>query len=135
MLKISKRMSPKPMISLRMLSWKVVWNCIQGGKFISQLWEFSKDSSRGIKTHIKRKHTNEVETFPFECELCGCKLENKIELKYHMVTHLFQSVNFQCGECDYWSVKEMTIAVHVGKNIVKMCCVGCLSLWLVTRKT
>ena len=68
----------------------------EGEKFICKLCEFSTDSSRGSKTHIKRKHTKEVETFPFECKLCGCELENKIELKNHMVTHSFQSVNFQC---------------------------------------
>ena len=77
---ISKRMSTKPMMLLR----KVVQNCIQiGEKFICKLCEFSTDSSRGLKTHIKRKHTKEVEIFLFECELCGCKLENKIEIKKH----------------------------------------------------
>ena len=39
-------------------------------KFICKFCEFSTDSSRGLKTHIKRKHTKEVETFPFAFELC-----------------------------------------------------------------
>ena len=57
-----------------------------------------------------------METFPIECELCGCEIENKIKLKNHMVTHLFWSVNFQCEECDYCGDNEMTTAVHVGKK-------------------
>ena len=50
----------------------------EGGKFICKLYEFSTDSSRALETHIKRKHTKEVETFLFVCELFGCKIENKI---------------------------------------------------------
>ena len=61
----------------------------EGEKFICKLCEFSTDCSRGLKTHIKRKHTKEVETFPFECELCGCEIKNKIELKKHMVTNKY----------------------------------------------
>ena len=81
-------MSTKPMITVRMLLRKVVQNCIQmGEKFICKLCEFSTDSSRGLKTHIKTKHTKEVETFPIECEMCGCELENKIELKYLYLTN------------------------------------------------
>ena len=33
-----------------------------------------------------------------------------------MVTHLFWSVNFQFEECDCCCDKEMTTAVHVGKE-------------------
>ena len=57
---------------------------------------------------MKRKHTKEVETFPFECELRGDKVDNNIELKNHMVTHSFRSVKFQCEECDYCGGNEMT---------------------------
>ena len=84
--------------------------------FTCKQCEFSTASSRGLKTHMKRKHTKEVETFPFDCELCGDKVDNKIELKNHMVTHSFRSVKFQCEECDYCGENEMTMAVHVGKH-------------------
>ena len=65
----------------------------EGKTFICKLCEFSTDSSSGLITHIKRKHSKEMQTCPFEFELCDCKLENKIELKNHMVTHSFRSVN------------------------------------------
>ena len=87
----------------------------KGKQFVCNQCEYSTDSSRGLKTHVKRKHEKEAQTFPFKCELCDYEIEDKFELKNHLVKHSFRRVNFQCEECDYCGDNETTMAVHVGK--------------------
>ena len=79
--------------------------------------DFKSDSSKGLKTHIKRKHKYEdVESFPVVCEFCDYEIKDKKGLKKHSITHSYKNVNFQCEECDFLGENEHSMVVHIGKK-------------------
>ena len=49
--------------------------------------KITTDSYRGLKTHIRRKHKPEPESFPANCSLCDCELEGKSDIKTHILKH------------------------------------------------
>ena len=85
--------------------------------FTCDHFDYTTDSSRGLKTHAKRKHTQtELEKFPQQCDLCDCEIENIKDMKTHMKSHSYKQITYQCEECDYCGKNKMTIEVHLEKN-------------------
>ena len=80
-----------------------------------ELCEFTTTSIKGLKTHVKRKHTSK---FPVQCELCDDELKNKRILKNHMISHTYKSENFvlKCEECDFVGKNDWTMQIHHGKT-------------------
>lgn len=37
-------------------------------------------------------------------------------MKTHMKSHSYKQITYQCEECDYCGINEMTMEVHIGKN-------------------
>ena len=78
--------------------------------------EFTTTSKQGLKTHVKRKHTEIIsEKYPKTCELCDAKVNDMKELKLHMKTHSYKESNFQCEDCDFCGPNEYTMEVHTGR--------------------
>ena len=78
--------------------------------------DFTSKSEQGLKTHMKRKHTNfSAEKYPKNCDLCESVLENESELKSHMKVHSYSEMKFKCEDCDFWGENELTMEVHTGK--------------------
>ena len=86
-------------------------------KFNCEQCEFTTTSKQGLKTHIKRKHTEiTAEKYPAICELCDVKVNDEKELKLHMKTHSYRESNFQCEDCDFCGPNEFTMEVHAGRK-------------------
>ena len=77
--------------------------------------EFTTTSNKGLKTHVKRKHTIK---FPVKCELCDDEFKNKRTLKNHMISHTYKSYNseLKCEECDFVGKNDWTMQIHHGKT-------------------
>ena len=86
------------------------------------LCEFSTTSKKGMKTHIKRKHSvANKDQVPVSCQLCDVVLESKREMKAHKKCHTYISQNeeeteFKCAECDFIGQCEWTMQIHFSKN-------------------
>ena len=79
--------------------------------------DFTTLTKQGMKTHEKRKHTRTSKQirFPRSCELCDKKIRKSIELKQHIKTHSYNSVDYKCVECDFMGSNDTTMEVHMGK--------------------
>ena len=79
--------------------------------------DFISQSKQGLKTHIKRKHTNaDTEVYPKTCDMCDFELKSFKEMKKHMKSHSYQELNFKCENCDFWGPNKFTMEVHFGRN-------------------
>ena len=87
--------------------------------------EFTTTSKKGMKTHIKRKHSvaksDPSDLYPVSCELCEEELKSKSKMKIHMKSHTYKSQNsenskFKCVECDFIGQSEWTMQIHYGKD-------------------
>ena len=82
--------------------------------------DFKTTSKQGLKTHVKRKHTNySKEIFPRKCDLCESELKSNSDLTDHMKTHSYKcssELNYKCEECEFWGPNEITMEVHVEKH-------------------
>ena len=76
--------------------------------------EFTTTSKKGLKTHIKRKHT---EKFPIQCERCDKELKNEHEMKNHIITHTYKYENseLKCEECGFTGKNDWSMQIHHGK--------------------
>ena len=64
--------------------------------------DFVTTSNKGLKTHVKRKHTEITsDKYPKTCELCDVEVNDQKELKLHMKTHSYRESNFRCEDCDF----------------------------------
>ena len=91
------------------------------GEFKCSKCDFETFSKKGLKIHMKRKHTKyETLKYPRKCDLCEKTLENGLELRKHMKLHSFKGTLFgeyKCEECDFYGKSLETMEVHAG-----MCC-------------
>ena len=86
-------------------------------KFNCTQCDFTTTSKQGLKTHVKRKHTEIiVEKYPATCELCDVNVNDEKELKLHMKTHSYRESNYQCEDCDFCGPNEFTMEVHAGRS-------------------
>ena len=78
--------------------------------------EFQTVSERGLKVHVKRKHTASIEeAFPQVCDLCDYKVKCKKELKSHRLSHSYIDAKFKCEDCEYVGDNDESMHVHAGK--------------------
>ena len=64
--------------------------------------DFETVSERGLKVHIKRKHTSlNVEKFPQTCDMCEFEAKSKKELKSHRMSHSYIDAKYKCEDCEY----------------------------------
>ena len=82
--------------------------------------DFVASSAKGLKTHITRIHTisktiNEVE-FPKKCDLCDYVQKDKSEMKLHLKSHSYKTINFQCKECDFFCETQSEMELHIGRK-------------------
>ena len=67
--------------------------------------DFKTTSKQGLKTHVKRKHTNySKEIFPRKCDLCESEFKSNSDLTDHMKTHSYKcssELNYKCEECEF----------------------------------
>ena len=57
--------------------------------------EFETFSNKGLKIHMKRKHTQfETLKYPRNCELCEKSFKNGLEMRKHMKLHSIQGTLF-----------------------------------------
>ena len=79
--------------------------------------EFYTTSKRGLRVHIKKKHTNlKSDVFPIECDFCDDKLESEKEMKAHLKNHMCKEAVFKCEDCNFFGENWSTMDVHHGKN-------------------
>ena len=66
--------------------------------------EFTTTLKKGLKTHIKRKHSeNNKDKLPITCEVCDAEVRDKLDLKHLMISHTYTSADneFKCEKCDF----------------------------------
>ena len=81
--------------------------------------EFTTTSTKGLKTHIKRKHTI---NFPIKCDVCDKELKTKQQMKHHMVSHTYlyeEDYKLKCQECDFVGKNAWSMQIHQGKCHIK----------------
>ena len=84
---------------------KVMLNC--------KYCDFETSSERGLKVHIKRKHTILTEAdYPAECDFCDLEADMKMHLK---ISHMHTEAKFKCEDCDLYCENELSIEMHHGK--------------------
>ena len=83
------------------------------------LCDFTTISKKGLKTHMRRKHTEKTqEIYPTLCEICKQALRSKADMKTHMISHTYTSIGndkCKCEECDYIGNSDWTMQLHHGK--------------------
>ena len=78
--------------------------------------EFQTISKRGLKVHIKQKHSNlKTHVFPNDYDFCKEKFVSK-KMKVHLKNHICKDAVFKCEECDIFSENWSSMDVHSGKN-------------------
>ena len=66
--------------------------------------EFQTIWKRGLRVHIKEKHTNlKTRVSPNHCEFCDNILESEKEMKVHLKNHVCKEAVFKCEDCDFFS--------------------------------
>ena len=78
--------------------------------------DFEGNSQHGLKVHMARKHTINVDNKSRKCELCDKEFENDRDMKKHLKTHSYKKVEFKCVDCDFVGASEETMNVHYGKK-------------------
>ena len=72
-------------------------------QFNCEKCNFVTNSEQGLKTHISKKHRDQIEIngkdFPQQCRLCEKTLKDLRELKKHMRTHLYKNIQFKSNLC------------------------------------
>ena len=78
--------------------------------------DFQTVSERGLKIHVKRKHTAlSVWPFPQTCDLCDYKVKCKKGLKSHRLGHSYIDAKFKCADCEYVGENDESMYVHIGR--------------------
>ena len=74
-------------------------------KFKCEKCSFATNSENGLKTHVTRKHKNQIEItenkFPQQCSLCDEILNNLRDLKKHLRTHSYKNIQYKCNLCEF----------------------------------
>ena len=66
--------------------------------------EFQTIWKRGLRVHIKQKHTNlKTQVFPNDCDFCDDKFESEKDMKVHLKNHMCKEAVFKCEDCDFFS--------------------------------
>ena len=106
---------------IRKLEEKIQKFDIESEQLKCESCEFTTTSKKGLKTHIKRKHSvaksDPSDLYPVSCELCEEELKSKSKMKIHMKSHTYKSQNsenskFKCVECDFIGQSEWTMQIH-----------------------
>jgi hypothetical protein len=94
---------------------------VEYGEYKCSKCEFETVSNKGLKIHMKRKHTKyETLKYPRKCDLCEKTFENGLEFRKHMKLHSFKGTIFgeyKCEECDFYGNTLEMMEVHAG-----ICC-------------
>lgn len=77
--------------------------------------DFVGTTSHGLKVHIARKHTVNLNQNSRNCELCDKTFKNNIELKKHLNAHSYKQANYKCKECDFVGERHESMDVHIGR--------------------
>ena len=78
---------------------------------------FTTESERGLKVHVKRKHVNfEDKEFPKVCDFCDLECYNKQRMEEHLKEHSYTNLKFKCEDCDFLAEDKLTLEVHAGKS-------------------
>ena len=78
---------------------------------------FTTSYKRGLKVHMKRKHTNfEEEEYPRTCDFCDVKDLDRKEMEKHLKEHTFKKLIYKCEDCDFFAPNELSLEVHAGKK-------------------
>ena len=78
---------------------------------------FSTESERGLKVHIKRKHANLSETsFPLNCDFCEIKCYDNDDLENHLKEHTYITLKFKCEDCEFLASDELSLEVHAERK-------------------
>jgi uncharacterized Zn-finger protein len=66
--------------------------------FDCEKYSFSTSSESGLKTHVRKKHSDQKESiennFPQQCTLCDLIFNDKNQMKKHMRTHSYSNVQY-----------------------------------------
>ena len=77
---------------------------------------FTTTSKQGLKTHVKRKHTNlHLDKYPKTCEFCDTEVDDEKQMKLHLKCHTYkepEDLKYKCEDCDYWGPNELTMEMH-----------------------
>ena len=88
-------------------------------QFKCEKCNFVTNSEQGLKTHISKKHRDQIEIngkdFPQQCRLCEKTLKDLRELKKHMRTHSYKNIQFKCNLCEFVGGDENEMEVHLAK--------------------
>ena len=71
---------------------------------------FTKESERGLKVHVKRKHVNfEDKEFPKVCDFCDLECYNKQRMEEHLKEHSYTNLKFKYEDCDFLAEDKLTL--------------------------
>ena len=85
--------------------------------FKCETCKFKSESERGLKVHIKRKHTNFSEnSFPYTCDFCDRQCSKKENLEEHLKEHTYVALKFKCEDCDFLANDELSLEVHAERK-------------------
>ena len=77
--------------------------------------KFTSESERGLKVHIKRKHTILLD-IPQSCEFCEVRCYNKGNLEDHLKEHTYNELKYKCEDCDFLANDILSLDVHVERK-------------------
>ena len=77
---------------------------------------FSTESERGLKVHIKRKHANLETSFPLNCDFCEIKCYDNDDLENHLKEHTYITLKFKCEDCEFLASDELSLEVHAERK-------------------
>ena len=78
--------------------------------------KFTSESNRGLKVHMRRKHTNLQDTkYPQVCDFCDSQQYSSEGMIKHLKSHSFKKLIYKCEDCDFFAPNELTLEVHTGK--------------------
>ena len=79
--------------------------------------KFTTESERGLKVHLKRKHTKLTETsFPLNCDFCEKKCYDNDDLADHLREHTYITLKFKCEDCEFLAGDELSLKVHAERK-------------------
>ena len=88
-------------------------------KFKCDKCDYVTGSTKGLKMHVRRKHTviiKDNDKYPQVCDICEDELTSQNEMKKHMKQHSYIIAKFKCEDCDFVGENGESMNVHIGRT-------------------
>ena len=85
-------------------------------KFECENCNFSTESERGLKVHVKRKHDDLAnKEYLKVCDFCDHESFNENVMRRHLKEHSYTNLKYKCGDCEFLAEDEFSLDIHSGR--------------------